>query len=325
MRDLTALEEALSVTALGGELPERPATIGRDIKDMWDSVAEINKRIEEIEYTKVRILEAYYRFAPKNVEKVLGKQSIIEVANGDSATLSGTIAMIGIDIRGGRRLRKIDNLIGEIGSYQKEHDSIIIGKAADMSGLQCLFLQNEKKSTAFFIDMFNKNIKSGDPNSFSTVLYYDRFQFGVMGSDEESTTYMQSENQKLIYRISSFITDNRLGLIITDTVKDRENIQTPLRFVGYAGQDTDGNMVRLYEVLDAHPAKVRAERLSTLDRYNEALRLFYEKDFYIARTKFSEILRETPDDTLIRLYVFESDRYLNESVEGDNHKILSFG
>ncbi len=325
MRDLTTLEEALSVTALGGEFPERPATIGRDVKDMWDSVAEINKRIEEIEYTKIRILEAYYRFAPKNVEKVLGKQSIIEVANGDSANLLGTIGMIGIDIRGGRRLHKLDSLIGDIGNYQKEHDSIIIGKAADMSGVQFLFMQSEKASTKFFIDLYNKNIKSGDANIFSTVLYYDRLQFGVMGSEDESATYMHSENQSLIYRIGNFITEHKLGLVITDTVKDRENIQTPLRFMGYAGCDTDGNMVRLYEVLDALPARVRAERIATLERYNEALRLFYEKDFYIARTKFSEMLKETPEDTLIKFYVFESDRYLNESVEGDGHKIINFG
>jgi hypothetical protein len=323
MRDLTALEEALSVTALGGEFPERPATIGRDIKDMWDSVAEIDKRIDEIEYTKVRILEAYYRFAPKNVEKVLGKKSIIEVSNGDSAALSGTIGMIGIDMRGGRRLKKLDGIIGSIGSYQKDHESIIIGKAADMSGLQLLFMQGEKKSTEFFVELFNTYVKHGEQDSFSTVLYFDRVKFGVMGSDEESTTYMQSDNQSLIYRISNFITENNLGLVITDTIKDRENVTTPLRFMGYAGYDADGQMVKLYEVLDAHPSRVRAGRMATLDRYNEALRLFYEKDFYIARTRFSELLKETPDDTLIKFYVFESDRYLNESVEGDSHKILS--
>ena len=54
----------------------------------------------------------------------------------------------------------------------------------------------------------------------------------------------------------------------------------------------------------------------------QPLRLFYEKDFYIARTKFSDILKETPDDDLVKWYVFEADRYLNENVEGDAHKII---
>jgi len=133
---------------------------------------------------------------------------------------------------------------------------------------------------------------------------------------------MYSDNQDLITQISRFITLHGLGLVITETVKRRENINLPLRFVGYAGKDTDGNMVQLYEVLDVYSAKKRAERIATLDRYNEALRLFYEKDFYIARTKFSDILKETPDDDLVKWYVFEADRYLNENVEGDAHKII---
>ncbi len=322
MRDITALEGALSSTALGGEMPEKPVFIGRDIKDMWDSVTEIHKRIDEIEYAKIRILEAYFRFAPKNVEKVLGKKSIIEVQSGDTCSIQGTISMIGLDLKGGRTIKKLDKMIENIGVYQKDHNSIIIGKAPDLSRLQLLYLQDEKQCVKSYIELFGSSFGHSDNTSISAVLFFDRSKFGVIGSDEESTTYMYSDNQDLITQISRFITLHGLGLVITETVKRRENINLPLRFVGYAGKDTDGNMVQLYEVLDVYSAKKRAERISTLDRYNEALRLFYEKDFYIARTKFSDILKETPDDDLVKWYVFESDRYLNENVEGDTHKII---
>ena len=322
MRDISALEGALSATALGGDMPERPVFIGRDIKDMWDSVSEIHKKIDEIEYAKIRILEAYYRFAPKNVEKVLGLKSIIEVKSGDTSSIQGTVSMIGLDLKGGRTLRKIDKMIENIGLYQKSHDSIVIGKAPDLSRLQLLYLNDEKSCVKSYIDLFNSSFGNSDNYSVSAVLFYDRGRFGVVGSEEESTTYMYSENQSLLMNISRFITAHSLGLVITDTVKRRENITTPLRFVGYAGKDTDGNMVQLYEVLDVYSAKKRAERISTLERYEEALRLFYEKDFYIARTKFSDILKETPDDDLVKWYVFEADRYLNENVEGDEHKII---
>ena len=322
MRDITALEGALSATALGGEMPEKPIFIGRDIKDMWDSVTEIHKRIDEIEYAKIRILEAYFRFAPKNVEKVLGKKSILEVQSGDTCSVQGTISMIGLDLKGGKTIRKLDKMIENIGVYQKDHNSIIIGKAPDLSRLQLLYLQDEKQCVRSYIDLFGSSFGNSDHASISAVLFFDRSRFGVVGSEEESTTYMYSDNQDLIYQISRFITLHGLGLVITETVKRRENINLPLRFVGYAGKDTDGNMVQLYEVLDVYSAKRRAERIATLDRYNEALRLFYEKDFYIARTKFSDILKETPDDDLVKWYVFEADRYLNENVEGDEHKII---
>jgi hypothetical protein len=303
-------------------MPEKPVFIGRDIKDMWDSVTEIHKRIDEIEYAKIRILEAYFRFAPKNVEKVLGKKSILEVQSGDTCSIQGTISMIGLDLKGGKTLRKLDKMIENIGVYQKDHNSIIIGKAPDLSRLQLLYLHDEKQCVRSYIDLFGSSFGNSDHANISAVLFFDRSRFGVIGSEEESTTYMYSDNQDLITQISRFITLHGLGLVITETVKRRENINLPLRFVGYAGKDTDGNMVQLYEVLDVYSAKKRAERIATLDRYNEALRLFYEKDFYIARTKFSDILKETPDDDLVKWYVFEADRYLNENVEGDAHKII---
>ena len=63
-------------------------------------------------------------------------------------------------------------------------------------------------------------------------------------------------------------------------------------------------------------------RIATLARFNDALEAFYEKDFYIARTKFSDILKENPEDSLVRWYVFEADRYLNENAEDDDYRYI---
>ncbi len=322
MRDLTVLEQALSDTAMGKELPERPAVLGRDVKDMWDSLVEINKRVEEIQYSKVRILEAYYRFAPKNVEKVLGKNSIVEVTTGDSKIVAGTICTFSINLSGGKKLKRLDSLVGSIGEYQKNHESVIIGKAPDMSALQILFSENEYDSTNTFIEMFGRNNKNGTDLEFSVLLNYDSCVFGVTGNEDETSTYMYTENRETIRAMSAFTISVGLGLVISESVLDREKISSKVRFIGYGGYDKDGKMIGLYEVLDACPARIRNERLATLSKYQEALDLYYEKDFYLARTKFSDILKETPSDKLARWYVFESDRYLNENAEGEKFKIL---
>ncbi len=322
MADLAVLEDALSITALGGELPNRPVTLGRDVKDMWDSITEIHKRIDEIEYIKLRTLEVYYRFAPKNVERLLGKNSIMEVEGSVQTHLYGTVAVVSLDLEFGQKLKRVDTVIDSIGEFQKDHQCIVVGKVPDLSGFQMLFGDQEKDTVRFFTDLFNRNIKTTDKSIITTVLYQDECDFGVMGNEDEATTYLHSNDQDLIQRISKFVTDKKLGLIITGRVRESENVQGPLRFIGYAGQAVTGENVKLYEVLDAYPARTRSERLQTLQRYNEALDAFYEKDFYIARTKFSELLKDTPDDNLIKWYVFESDRFLNEFVEDDSYKIL---
>ena len=64
---------------------------------------------------------------------------------------------------------------------------------------------------------------------------------------------------------------------------------------------------------------VRALKLRTnLSELNQ----YYEKDFYLSRTSFSEILKDTPDDKLVKWYVFESDRYLNEFANDEDYMNL---
>ena len=324
-RDLRQLEQAMADTALGRVIHDRPQVISRDLKEMWSSIFEINKRVEELQYSKLRILEAYYRFAPKNIEKTLSKKSIIEVEKGENIVTDGTVAMMAL----GEYLSepdpsKLDRVLAFIGDYQKEHDSIIIGKTPDMSQMALLFLQKEKGCVNFFVQLLNNNIRfrGNRDMDISVVLFYDNCKFGILGNEDEASTYLYFDNKPVVSKISGFIKNKKLGLVITEEVKNRENVTSPLRFIGFMTGGWNGEKVRLYEVLDAYPAVIRKQKIATLKKFQDALAQYYEKDFYLSRTSFSEILKEAPDDLLAKWYVFESDRYLNEVVSGDEYMYL---
>ena len=321
-RDLLIFESALSDTAYGRELRERPLIVGGDVKDMWDSLAEINKRVDEIQYSKLRILEAYYRFAPKNIEKVLHKDSILEVKNGDNISLRGTIATINAVPVGGGSLEKYDRIIGRIGRYQEEHGCILIGKSSDMNRMQFLLRENEKNTVGFITDLFNTHNQGDDHIKLSASVFFDNCRFGITGSDEETTTYLDGDHKHTIAHINRVTSALGLSIVISEDIKEREQITGPLRFIGYVGCGSDEGGIPLYEVLDAYPARVRAVKIANLNKFDQALRSFYDKDFYISRTMFSDILKEMPDDALVKWYVFESDRYLNESCDDETFKNL---
>ena len=321
-RDFMQLEKALSDTALGRKISDRPTVISRDLKEMWDSIEELNKRIEELQYSKLRILEAYYRFAPKNIEKVLSRNSIVEVRNGEQINTSGTIAMLGINTADTREIAKLTSVIEDIGKYHKEHGIILVGKAPDMSRLQLMFLNDEIETVDFFTQMFNNNQKSGETVNFSTVLYYDDCKFGIIGTDDEASTYLYNDNKLLVEQISYLITSLNLGLVITEEIMIREKITGPTRFIGYMGEKKNGQKIKLYEVLDSCPVAIRKQKIATMKKFRDALNQYYEKDFYLSRTSFSDILKDTPNDQLVKWYVFESDRYLNEYVNGDDYMNL---
>ena len=170
--------------------------------------------------------------------------------------------------------------------------------------------------------MFNNNIKSGERVNFSTVLFYDNCRFGVLGNENEAATYLYCDKKRLMEQISQFITNLGIGLVITEEVMVRERVSGPTRFIGYMGQDRNGEKIKLYEVLDACPAVIRKQKMANLKKFGNALSQFYEKDFYLSRTSFSEILKDAPNDLLVKWYVFESDRYLNEYVSGEESMYL---
>jgi len=321
-RDLLILESALSDTALGKELPERPVILGSDVKDMWDSLSEINKRVEEIQYSKVRMLEAYYRFAPKNIEKLLQKESIIDVRNGDLVSLKGTVVTLNAISKGNNDIHGYDRIIGNIGQYQKTHRCILIGKSPDTSVIQLFFHEQEKGVTSFFTEVFATHNQGNDGINLSASIFYDSCTFGVTGSDEETTTHLDADRKKLITVINRIVNKLHLNLVVSEEIKDRENLAGAVRFIGYIGCGSRYGSIKLYEVLDAYPARLRSQKIALLDKFNEALNSYYEKDFYISRTLFSDILKEMPEDALVKWYVFESDRYLNESVDENTFKNL---
>ncbi len=183
-------------------------------------------------------------------------------------------------------------------------------------------MENDDKTAQFLTELFNHSRRSGDRLCYSAFLHYDNCMFAVLGTEEESAIRLSFDTQKVQEEISTFISKLQLGLVISESIKIRERVDAPLRFIGSFDAGERREPLRLYEMLDTYPAAERARRMRTLEKYNEALNLYYEKDFYFARTRFSEILKENPDDMLIKWYVFESDRYLNEGVEDDSYRML---
>jgi hypothetical protein len=325
MRDLVALEEALNDTALGNKIKDRPPALGSDVKDMWDALFEIQKRVEDVQYSKLRIMEAYYRFAPKNIEVILGKNSIIEVHNGDTRVFDGTIGFLKIRSEYSQRQRMLRGTICAIGDYISNHEAMIIGKDVDISSLQLVISDKEEHVIRSILEVYIRHTSGVDAPVISMFFYRTTFTFGVVGDDEESALYLSYDyykDKQQLSNIVSFVEAMNLGIVISGWVQERDPYEGALRFVGYGGVVEEGIEIKLYEVLDAHGQKERSEKLETLDKFNEALQLYLDKEFYLARNKFSEILRETPSDKLVRWYVFESERYIHEEAEGSDYKYL---
>ena len=97
-------------------------------------------------------------------------------------------------------------------------------------------------------------------------------------------------------------------MVVTEDILKREDMGES-RYIGYIA--VDDKKIRLYEIIDACPAKERQLKLVQRDKFEKTLNIFYKGDYYKARNQFSEILKDCPDDLITRWYIFESERYLN--------------
>jgi hemerythrin len=66
----------------------------------------------------------------------------------------------------------------------------------------------------------------------------------------------------------------------------------------------------VYEVFDADPPSMRAAKLRTRKRFEEALAFYFVGDIFRARTRLVRCLEEAPDDAPARFYLTRCDEFL---------------
>lgn len=324
--DLKALEHAMRDTALGRTKLKVPEIPSQDMMSMWNSLSEICKRMEEINYEKFRIFEAYYRFAPKNIETIMGKDSIFDVNNGDMTRVKGTLMLLASRKEGfgEKKVKSLSNIMSYMSQFSDEQEGILVSQDSSLSVLQFLFLEDYVSTAVHATQFLHRNSSDADADFVSGFLYDDYFIYGVAGVKAQSLSFLTSPHLREMEDYAVWFRDQRIPLVITEGVAERED-PGQTRFIGFIILDSDGQRVNLFEVIDAEVARLRQIKLTTREKFEETLELFYSKEYYLARNQFSEILKECPEDNLVKWYLFESERYLNgENKDGDEGRLRIF-
>ncbi|MCR4591204.1 MAG: hypothetical protein K5668_10340 [Lachnospiraceae bacterium] len=309
--DLREFETAMRDVALGRNRINFPRTPAEDMKAMWASLGELKKKMEEINYDKYRIFEGYYRFAPKNIETIMGRESIFDVNNGDVTNTEGTLMLVSTERTGygEKRINSLKNIVSYMSQFTDREDGILVSEDSSLSILQFLFLKESRMVASQTTQFLHRNASDEDSGFISVFLYYDKFMYGVVGVNTQSLVFLTSPHSREMEAYAEWFQDMRLPLVVTEDVIKRENVGER-RYIGFIIPDGEREL-KLYEVLDACDAKQRQLKISNRHKFEETLGLFYSKDFYLARNNFSEVLRDCPDDQMARWYLFECERYLN--------------
>ncbi len=320
--DLRALEKAMKAMAKGATEVIKPTVLGNDTEDMWNCLAEIGQNIRRVNRTKYLMLEAYYRFAPKKIEKILGRDSITDVASGETISMSGTVAIVSTDERkvGTKpEFSRMNQLVSMVGKYQDEQKGILIGNDNELSLIKLLFFSDNRNTHDFGVDFIKEFEENSTEEQFplSILLCFADFTYGIAGTNAQSTPYFVSDEAKQLEAYCVWFRKLGIRLVITADVKNREFYDDAVRYIGRVKMYGSDKEINLFEVLNAYKEKERRAKIDLNEKFQNALQLFYKKDFYLARSAFSEIIKDDRTDGVAKWYLFECERYLNDGSDDE--------
>ena len=324
-RELKHLAAAMQMLASGETEIKKEAVHGKDVDFMWNSLMETRKTISRINYTKYQIFESCYRFAPKNIEKILGKDSITEVGSGDMVLLHGTVAVISSDRAEGSGqavAEQISSFVSLIEQHQERSGGFFVSGDCSLDTMKVLFLEASRDTIEFGVSLIQGFLEQDQKvlqnRRAGILLHYSQYMYGVAGTRKHSIPYLLSRELEELERYARWFQTLNLHLVITESVKSREHLDSPLRYLGYLLITGTKERIRLYEVLDACPLREGRSKAQTDARFQKGIHLFYQHDFYLARSAFNEVLRENPEDSMATWYLFTCEKYLNEAnIQGD--------
>lgn len=297
-------------------------TLGEEQKNFWiesneiralkNSLSQIATDMARTNYMKYRVLQGYYRFAPKQIEKIFGKNSILEVEVNDRAHVTGTLAFVAYpeQMRLGEQeyLRKMNREYEELGKKQKEYGGILLSDNSDLTEMQFLFQEETERALHFGIDMVMSRGEAHKEPLF-VMLHRTALVCGIAGNEEHTFTYMLSKEMKMLQKYVESFRLAGIRMAVTDTVYELIEKETTSRYIGFL--EDEGLTFKVYEILDAYSAKERQGRINTKEKFDRALNLFYQEDYYLGRNLFTEVLKECPDDEVAKWYLFLCEKCLN--------------
>lgn len=268
-------------------------------------------------------IQSYSRFVPQKLTELLDRAAVAEVDPGDNRKILGNVGLFSVGNRGEARgaLGDADFVSFLSESFGMFYDCVTAKGGCVLSGglrlesMEALFSGAASDGVFAGLDLLGEAMaapESGVPAPCPVLmLHRGNFLYGVSGRDERLFPYISSAELDFLGSLSQQFYQVGVRIVATEEYwKQLEGFSG--RYIGFVSEGERGGAYKLYEILDAYPELERGLRQSYDNRFQEALNLFYHKDFYLARNIFSNLLRVCPEDGVARWYLFACERFFNQ-------------
>lgn len=228
---------------------------GHEIGTMWVSLKKMCKALQKKNYIHANILQSYVRFVPRKLEKLLKKETIMEVKIGDVRYINGTLGVISVaeqqeiykNINHTEYMKYVNRCFHTISRNSEENQGILLSNDFNLWSVKMMFPDSAEKAVTSGIEIVNAltgagNLTTGlpdnplevQPQCRPVVLVHSApFLYGIAGTEEQAFPFISSGEIEVLSRFVPEFRKTGTRMVITEhTVKKMKRYYN-MRYIGY--------------------------------------------------------------------------------------------
>ncbi|MBM6924795.1 HAMP domain-containing protein [Pseudoflavonifractor phocaeensis] len=322
-RPVAAITEQMKAVSEGNL---RPAPISK----RRDELGELNRAMQEMcmglsirDYEVDSVIQAYRRFVPWGMERLLDRASVMEVSFRDARTLTGSMGLFSVNNRDRARqalededyVQFVSNCFRMLRESAKAHQGQMLAGSFELDAAPVFYPEDTGSAVQAGLDLMGElerqpAVQGWRPDYF-LMLHYTSFLYGIAGTEDRVFPLISSSEMEFLGSFADRFRSAGVRMVLTEDILNRLTIGCNTRYIGYVASADGRHSFKLYEALDTYQDIERNLRIRYDQRLQEGIRLFYHNDFYLARNLFSSLLKACPQDGVVRWYLFACEYFFN--------------
>jgi hypothetical protein len=323
MWPLLRVPKQMSEIAARGVWDEKTRFAFGEIGNIQKAVQEVCMSLSIREYEMSVAIKNYRRFMPQDLDRMLDRANLMEIEYGDVACGEGDFGLVTTVLKGPKRFgtnqrRFLDFVFAAFHSIYAAADgsAVFLRPGFSLTGFTLLFRGGAADGVRMGIRLATEAVPApeGVPRpEFLLILHRTGYEYGVTGRDARGITFLSSYELGLLSKYSVRLSTLGVKLLVTERCEETLADTVSTRYIGYISSSDEQHSIKLYEVLDVYRESAKSLRKQSNARFQEAIRLYYKNDFYLARNIFSEVFKNCPDDGVAKWYIFACERLFNKT------------
>ena len=300
-------------------------------REKLDAEKEKRKAQEALNAELSKINTAFGRFVPHEFLRSLGKDTVLDVQLGDQVEKEVTVFFS--DIRSYTTLSEqmtpkenfdfLNAYLGRVGPLIKSNHGFVNQYYGD--GIMAIFMGATDNALKASISIHQELViynqhrvgRGRTPIHIGIGLHSGSLMMGVIGDTLRMDTGVVSDTVNTASRMEGLTKHFPSLIVASEDVVDK--LEAPesfhIRYLGQVQVKGRADPIRIYDVFDADPEKIKRLKASTKSPFEEGLRYYADKKFPKAIQLFRQVLNQNPEDLVARLYIERSEKYLLEGVD----------